>query len=88
MTFIFKFLFKSDDNYYVGEKKYINLPKDAPIYLKYQWITYYNEKEKNLTFKSMDGNKREFEEGKLEMFENNTYCIFNNKKYVKVDKIE
>lgn len=87
MEFIFKYLFKNEKNEYIGEKKFLNVPKDASIEQIYQWIIYDDntKKETKLTFVNMHENERLFIEGYLKMFDD--HCIFNGVKYFKVETI-
>lgn len=88
MSFEYKYRFKKYDNSNefdiydeIYEVKYLNLPKDTPKSQKYQWFLLRNSVLHKLTFKSMEDNKRIFEEGILIMTCDG--CIFNGEEFTK-----
>lgn len=90
MSFEYKYRFKKNDNNNefdiydeIYEVKYLNLPKDTPKSQKYQWFLLRNSVLQKLTFKSMEDNKRVFEEGILIMTLDG--CTFNGEEFIKFD---
>lgn len=80
-NFKYKYRFSNGTNE-IYEIKYLDLPKNMPKHLKYQWFFSFDNKQHNLTFVSSDTNYREFKEGKL--YFTKTGCIFNGVNYTKI----
>lgn len=65
----FLYSFKFNENNYIFEIKYTNLPADVSKEKKYQWFLFENQTMEKLKFVSMDGDTRTFQNCFLDMNE-------------------
>lgn len=79
ISFKYIYLFAHNDEY-LCEVKVLGLPDTTSKNKKFHWLLIDQNKNINkLTFVSMNENKREFKEGKLEI--NDIYATFNDTTY-------